>query len=94
MRAKYWPTLGLSESKMANSPFNVKRGITAGMKLCGRTNSGSGGHGSGISSTSENRKSFDSSPINYADIGGFSMSCSSPENSSPGFNEGKWKSVY
>lgn len=85
MRAKYWPTLGLSESKDRNSPLNGKRNRTApGMTFCGGgTNSGSAGncHRSNQSSGSDNRKSYDSSPINYADIGGFSVSGS--ENSSP-----------
>ncbi|CAL8089018.1 unnamed protein product [Orchesella dallaii] len=90
VRAKYWPTLGLSGSRMQTSPCTGSRNVktsTAGMQFCGRTtNSGSGGTGPMSSVSSENRKSSDSSPINYADIGGFSESCSSPETSLPRFN--------
>jgi len=82
VRAKYWPTLGLSDAKRSNSPSSVVSSFTRSNNgSCGSrgnnndkprrsmSTNGSVGGGGGAELTPA---PDDASPINYADIEGFS----------------------
>jgi len=88
VRSRYWPTLGLSDAKRSQSDTSLQ---SAERRMGLFRNASADDRGKELSncsketstSTSSHRKSTDSSPINYADIGGFSDGSSSPEKTSP-----------
>ncbi len=85
VRSKYWPTLGLSDGKRSISETSLRSGGTSGLLRNASQTSRRGrqrdenGSKETTTSNSSHRKSTDSSPINYADIGGFSDYSSSPD---------------
>jgi hypothetical protein len=78
VRAKYWPMLGLSDGRKSNSLSSIASKDNTSPSITGTRSSESGG--SRTKKISGDEAADDVSPINYADIEGFSDYFSSPHN--------------